>query len=113
MFKHQIFDIDIQRGVDASKLRWPTKDQTGPDSGLGCNRSYDDLTERSWADAQTVLDLEQDLISKIESEYESSDEESLETELLEAEMYLNGLDLGVAATVIALSAAGCVPFSSC
>ncbi|MDP9053917.1 MAG: hypothetical protein M3N93_06390 [Acidobacteriota bacterium] len=113
MFKHPKFDIDIQRGVDAGKLGWPTKDETGPDSGFGCNRAYDDLTGRSWADAQTVFELERDLMSGIESEYESLDEESRETELLEAEMYLDGLDLGVAATVIALSAAGCVPFSSC
>jgi hypothetical protein len=113
MFEHQKFDIDIQRAVDASRLGWPTKDQTGPDSGFGCNRAYEDLTGRSWVDAQTVFDLERDLISKIESERESLDEESFETELLEAEMYLDGLDLGVAATVIALSAAGCVPFSSC
>src|SRR3569623_1592468 len=113
MFKHQLFDINIQREVDVSKLGWPTKDQICPDSGLGCNRSYDDLTGRSWADAETVLELERELISKIESQHENLDEESLETELLEAEMFLDGLDLGVASTVIALSAAGCVPFSSC
>jgi hypothetical protein len=113
MFEHRKFDIDIQRRIDASKLGWPTKDQTGQESGLGCNRAYDDLTGQSWADAQTVFELERDSISKIESEYETVDDESLEDALLEAEMYLEGLDLGVAATVIALSAAGCVPFSSC
>ena len=113
MFKHQKFDIEIRRGVDPSKLGWPTNDQTGSDSGFGCNRAYEDLTGRSWVDARTVFELERDLISKIESEYESLDEESFESELLNAEMYLDGLDLGVAATVIALSAVGCVPFSSC
>jgi len=113
MFEHQKFEIEIVRQVDPRKLRWPAKDETGPDSGLGCNREYEDFTGRSWSDAQTVLDTERGLISKIEAIYWDLDEEAREAELLEAEMYLDALDLGVAATVNALSAAKCIPFSSC
>jgi hypothetical protein len=39
--------------------------------------------------------------------------EIITEELYENESWLFGLDIGVASTVIALSAARCVPFSSC
>jgi hypothetical protein len=113
MFPHQRFDVTVRREVNVSALAWPGRGEAGRDSGLGCNRAYRDLRRRTWEDAQTVFDLECELIANIEAVYRTLDDGALETQLLESELFLDGLDLGVAATVASLSAAGCIPFSSC
>jgi hypothetical protein len=62
-----------------------------------------------------VYDLEDEIIERLEA----SDDPEGEYEIVLEELYedpdpgLYGLDLGVASTVAALSAVGCVPFASC
>ncbi|MDT4967574.1 MAG: hypothetical protein QOJ64_2311 [Acidobacteriota bacterium] len=98
-------------------LGWPERGTAGGD-GLRCNRLYTDLRRCSWTQAQAVLGLEDRFISILESatDFEANiDRVNRELEELydDEEEGLFGLDLGVASSVIALSAARCVPFSSC
>jgi hypothetical protein len=114
MFTYPTFDVEIIRKVDASDLGWPAAGEAGEESGLGCNRMYTDLRRLSWAEARRVFTLERDLIARIESTADTEEESAaIEEELYESGQDLYGLDLGVASTVISLSAAKCVPFSSC
>ena len=114
MFTYPKFEGEIVRNVDANRLGWPLPGEASDDSGLGCNRGYMDLRRLSWAEAKRVFILEGDLIGRIESAADPSVEyEAIEEELSESDQHLYDLDLGVASAVVALSAARCVPFSSC
>lgn len=108
------FDVDIERTVDAARLGWPEPGEAQEESGLGCNREYTDLRRFSWKNARKVLQSEENLMQEVAalSAEEPSDEfwDDLWEERGE---YLCGLDLGVASTVAMLSAARCVPYTSC
>jgi hypothetical protein len=114
MFEHRHFDVDLVRRIDRTKLGWPEPGEAGDDSGLGCNRLYADLRRLSWTEAKRVFELEGELIARMEIAEEIDTEwEAIEEELFESDANLLGLDLGVASTVVCLSAVRCVPFSSC
>lgn len=114
MFEHVEFDVVPIRAVDPKRVGWPRRGEAGHDSALGGNRHYADLRRLSWADATRILAAERELIGRIEAAEDAEAEcDLIEDELYESDEGLLGLDLGVASTVVALSAAGCVPFSSC
>lgn len=114
MFTYPRFEIEIVRDVDANVLGWPERGAAVDESGLGCNRAYIDMRRLSWAEARRVLILEQELMTRVELAPDSAEEcEVVDDELYESDQNLYGLDLGVASAVVSLSAAGCVPFSSC
>src|SRR4051812_49326154 len=111
MFNYVTFDVDIERNVDGSRLAWPEPGAATHDSGLGLNREYCDLRRLSWRDAKEVYEAEGALISRIEAAHDPTEEyELIEEEACEEPDGLSGLDIGVASTVIALSAARCIPF---
>lgn len=114
MFEHIHFDVDIERQISPERLRWPSASQARDGSGFGGNRDYYDLRGQHWSDVGDVLREEHELIARIE-QAEDPDEESelIEEEFTEDPGVMMGLDLGVASAVVALSAAGCVPFASC
>jgi hypothetical protein len=111
------FDVEICRKVELEKLGWPAPGAAGAegmDSGFGGNRAYSDLRSFGWRDARRVLDKEQALIARISASDDPEGEyDEIADELYEDDEGLYGLDLGVAAAVVALSAARCIPFSSC
>lgn len=114
MFAYPLFDVRIERNVDANCLKWPDRGEAGGDSGLGCNRLYCDFRGFSWRTAMKTLVFENGLVARIESATDwESEAELIDEELYEDEEGLFGMDLGVASSVVALSAAGCIPFSSC
>jgi hypothetical protein len=114
MFVYPTFEVEIVRKVDVGQLDWPAPGDSDDDSGLGCNRMYTDLRRLSWGEARRVHALEGELMARVESARNAEEEVStIEDELYESDSHLYGLDLGVASTVISLSAARCVPFSSC
>jgi hypothetical protein len=114
MFTHLDFEVEIVRRLDRSKLRWPEPGEATHDSGLGGNRMYADLRRCSWTEARQAFVLEGELIGRIEISEDSEAEcEAIWEELSEGDRDLFGLDLGVAATVVSLSAARCIPFASC
>ncbi len=114
MYEYPKFDVEIVREVSAHPLSWPEPRAAEDDCGLGGNRGYSDLRGLSWSEAKRVHRLEEELIARIER----ADDPEREYEAIEEEQYedpaaLYGLDLGVASSRVALSAARCVPFSSC
>jgi hypothetical protein len=111
------FNLEIERSVDLDTLGWPERGTAGED-GLRCNRAYIDLRGLSWVQSQAVLALDARFINILQSQgdFDSSfDQVKNELEELydEGDEGLFGLDLGVASSVVALSAARCIPFSSC
>lgn len=114
MFEHIHFDISIERNVRAEWLRWPAAEQAADDSGLGGNRDYYDLRGMSWSEVTDVHMAERKLMERIEHAEDPDEEhELIEEELLQDPELMMGLDIGIASTVAALSAARCVPFASC
>jgi len=114
MFTHTIFEVEIERNVVTEDLGWPEPGAASTDSGLGSNRCYVDLRRLPWSEAKRVYACEEELIARIEASGDMEKEyEILEDELSEDPDRIYALDIGIASTVVALSAARCVPFSSC
>jgi len=118
-FKHRQFSVSISID-ECTEVGWPDWVEMGDDSGLGANRQYEDLRNMSWVLVQEAFDAEQAAIKEFiltwrdgddEAEFDDDDEED-DWEQGELDP-LWGLDMGVASAVLALSAAGCVPFTSC
>jgi hypothetical protein len=111
MFKYPVFDVEVARKINFDDLRWPERGEAADEQGLGCNRSYMDMRGISWTTARAVFAEEAELISKIEAAAEPAEFYSdIEDEGLAG---IDGIDVGVASTVFSLSAARCIPFSSC
>lgn len=106
-------DIKVERTASPSNLYWPVGEEADDDGGLACNRQYADFRGMSWQDLDDTLKEELQLLERLltqddpEGAYEEEVEESDEP------WPLYGLDVGVASTVVALSAAGCTPATSC
>lgn len=115
MLNYKTFDVEIERRVTASHLSWPEPGSAGYDSGLGGNRQYMDLRRLTWTEARRVYGVEAKIIARLEASDDPEEElDQIEDELYEEDAdHLYGLDIGVASSVIALSAARCVPFASC
>lgn len=108
------FAIEIERTVDAEALAWPESDMCEDDCNLDCNREYRDLRGASWEEAARALALEESLLERLKSADDlATTLDSISDELYEDDEGLWGLDIGVASTVIALSAARCIPSTSC
>jgi len=73
-----------------------------------------DLRRPPWSKAIRVYELEGEIIARIERANDPESEyAAIEAEWDEEPPELYGLDLGVASTVVALSAVRCIPFASC
>jgi hypothetical protein len=91
VFTYRKFDVNVVRALKVGQLAWP-----------------------DWGEARRVFTLESDLIDRIEKATDiDAESESIEDYLYRRAENLHGLDLGIASTVICLSAARCVPFTSC
>ena len=102
-------EVLVLREVDTATLRWPD-DTDLDDYGSSSNRLYRDMRAFSWDDAANALDLEETLLSAHGWDLGAAQEGLADEDLF---WTLWDLDIGVASTVLALSAAGCVPTSSC
>lgn len=111
----QAFNVDIVRVLDAERLAWVSGDDAADQLSLCGNQDYMDLRGAGWPWVEETIALERGLLARFAQEPESElaylayrdeiygDEDNL----------LASLDLGVASVVLGLSAAGCVPCSSC
>lgn len=117
-FAHRQFQTEIAVEVDPNKLAWPERG-AATQEGFGGNRHYFDIRAMGWREARRIQKVEADYINRIMAAGDPIAEADLIEEEMEAEWDamgehpLWGLDLGVAGTVFTLSAAGCIPFSSC
>lgn len=115
-----------ERCVNLASLVWPPEEEADDESGLGCNRDYQDLRHLTVDHVRLYLDLErqiieriargedpEDVIDDVEANAPMPENPELQLEFLLRGGLMFGLDLGVASTVAALAALGCAPFSSC
>jgi hypothetical protein len=114
VFVHRKFDIEIGQEVRVSELGWPGRGEAACDASLGGNPEYTDLRGLSWKDAKRIFEIESEMIRRIENASDpEAESDAIDADLFQCGENLYGLDIGVASTVVCLSAAGCVPFSSC
>lgn len=113
------FDVELRWDIQPERLSWPSHQELeDPEATLGGNHHYQDLRGATWDEVSAMAKLEGRLMARIESAPCPSDEsvavlDELETATEGDEYPLLGLDLGVAAAVLAISAAGQIPVLSC
>lgn len=119
-FVHKRFDVGgVKVDLDPARLRWLRPGEANEESTLGGNRHYQDLRLFDWDEARRVLDVEAEYIRRIEAADDADEmaadiQEEREAQWEESDSDpIHGLDIGVAGAVVALSAARCVPFTSC
>jgi len=103
----QASEVLIRRKVDTLSLTWPAAGLSQPGHW---NRYYGDMRGFSWKHARETFEFEEATLSLHSWNAEAAQESLQESDSLER---LCGLDVGVASTVFALSAAKCAPISSC
>lgn len=100
-------ELLIEQSIDPSLLAWPSESDLASEEHFV--RGYMDLRGFTWEDACETLTLERDILVRATGDLSVAGES-----LSDDEYYaLYGLDVGVAAAVVALSAANCAPFTSC
>lgn len=99
--------------VNCSVLHWPSRDEARSYPGPGCSREYEDLRGITWLEVEETLGYESRELERHAADQTVVEECEDDDSVVEAAGYLMGLDLGVASSVLALSAAQCVTFSSC
>jgi hypothetical protein len=114
------FPIEIRREMKIADLAHASMEeleQAEEDGWLAGNRSYRDLRGIPWEEVRAALDAELAVINRLKAaedlEAEVSAFEDLQATSFEDEPALWGLDVGVAAATIAISAYGATPVSSC
>lgn len=108
------FDVEIERCVDVDSLRWPEPGEAVDDYGLGGNREYVDLRGLTWREVSETMAAEEELLSRYESSEGFSEDTAEDDEDAEEDFsLLRIIDVGLAGTVAALSAARCIPCTSC
>lgn len=114
------YDVPIYQDRDLSRLAELSAleaDEAADSEFLAGNQMYTDMRGFTWADVERVMAIEADLISRfqqaddLEVEAQIVDEERARA--IEFEQELWGLDIGVAAATVALSALGAIPAGSC
>jgi len=95
--------------VDVLALMWPSREIASGEDGECINRSYMDLRGCSWREVQETISQEERILERLERGGDAAEDGLTDEEA--AELFY--LDLGVASAVLALSAAYCVPLTSC
>lgn len=94
-----------------SHLAWFEGEDAADGSGLGCNHDYRDLRGLTPADLRFIVDWEsRELELRLQS---AALCDGCEDGCPQCEAELEGLELGVASAVVALSVIGCIPYTSC
>lgn len=103
--------LEIRQEIDLGALSWPTREMISSGEVGGMNRLYEDFRGCSWKLARDVIELEECILNRWAN---ATEEASLDEFIGDEEAEdLYGLDPGIAAAVIALSAAGCATVASC
>ncbi len=112
------FEIRRDLNVDDLAELSPAEAFEAEEQGyLAGNKSYRDLRGFGWEDVRRALELERAVVGRIEAANDpavaESDFDELRLEALDPIEELCGLDVGVASAVLAVSALGAIPVSSC
>ncbi|MGJ0427303.1 hypothetical protein [Methylocystis sp.] len=114
------FPVEIRRKLivaDLADVSEQQLEQADEEGALAGNRYYFDMRGFSWQDVRAALEAEIAIIDRLKSaedlEAELANFEELQATSFDDEPALWGLDVGVVAATIALSAYGAIPVSSC
>lgn len=114
------FPVEIRRELIVANLADISEqqlEQADEEGALAGNHFYFDMRGFSWQDVRAALEAEIVVINRLKSaedlEAELANFEKLQATSFDDEPALWGLDVGVAAATIALSAYGAIPISSC
>jgi hypothetical protein len=117
-WRAKTYPVVISRALDTGRLAMlsPAEADEGEESGfLAGNQMYQDLRALSWADLAATIELEADLMARLQAAAdldpaaEVLDDERLDVN--EPADGLWGLDIGVASAVAAFSVLGGAPVS--
>ena len=119
-WRAKTYPVAISRALDAGRLAAlsDVDADEGEESGfLAGNQMYQDLRALSWADLAATIELEAELMARLQA----ADDLDAAAEMLDEERLdvnepgdgLWGLDIGVASAVAAFSVLGGTPVSSC
>jgi hypothetical protein len=111
---HNIKKVDISRNLNGASLFIPEEELLEDEAAGGVdNHDYCDMRGRSWEDTAAVLAYEKERIEQILPLSQEETDELADECYEEDSEYFEGIDIGVASVVFALSAAGGVPVASC
>jgi len=105
------FSLDDLAPLSLSHLAWFEGDEAGEETGLGCNLDYRDLRGITWEEVRRVIALETEQVESALGGSASCD--GCDDGCNGCELEIEGLELGVVSAVAALSAIGCIPYTSC
>jgi hypothetical protein len=114
------YDVEVVRDLDLNALHELGEDHAkdAADSGyLAGNKMYSDLRGFGWTDVELAISVEQKVVDRLsqaddlEAAIADWDEERFSATEPAGDLW--GLDVGVAAATIALSAQGAAPVGSC
>lgn len=103
--------IDRLPPLKVSHLAWFEGEDAADGVGLGCNRDYRDLRGLTVEDFRLVIDRETRELDRVAMNRLRC--AGCEDGCDECEVEIDGLELGVASVVVALSVIGCIPYTSC
>lgn len=119
-WRAKTYPVAISRALDAGRLAAlsDTEADEGEESGfLAGNQMYQDLRALSWADLAATIELEADLMARLQAADDlDAAAEMLDDERLDVNEPAEGLwslDIGTASAVAAFSVLGGTPVSSC
>jgi hypothetical protein len=118
--KTKLFDLEIVQEIDPEQLAEAPHeelDQADESGGILSNHMYEDLRFMTWEDVADAIRIEKSVLSRLEGspdiilELRAFGDERFQEDDLSLALW--GLDVGVAAATIAISAFGAVPIGSC
>lgn len=107
-------ELEIRRDINPTYLHALSEAEAGSIDGLMLNHGYQDVRGCSVEDALSAISEEAELLERIEvGDCDPSIVFAVQDEVYETGSDLADFDLGVGAAVIALSATGATPITSC
>lgn len=112
--KPTLAKVEIFRELNIAAIGYLDDEAAASEDGIALNLAYFDMRGWSVSDAELICKQERDYLRELaEVGWTTDKAEEIIDEYMSDVSELNGFDPGMAAAVVALSAAGATPISSC